>query len=333
MQARVTGNPDRKKGSGRTPASPVAAGWTTVGWRGVSARVPEDWNPVAVSGEGEAGYLRVVGPDTRSLEIKWEEPRGSVSVPDALERYFAKLRRAARKSRHPLQIQLRPRRLSGVRPREQAPLAYSWDAGEPGARKAYGVIWHCDSCRRLVIAEVLGGPDDDFALAPTLLKGIAEHGADGWNTWGMYGLVVPVPADYRLEGQQLMSGYLRLAFRRKASALRVERWGLANVALKGTPVRRWYLGRETGALARYRYAAVEEPWRGHAVVRLEGRERILPGALTAVQSLLALHLPALHFRGYVWHCPESNRIFALTGREPAKSAVTREVFERMVCHG
>src|SRR5437764_12477766 len=98
-----------------------------------------------------------------------------VSVPDALDRYFTKLKRTARRRRGELRIKERPRALAGVRPKEQAPIAYSWEAD----RRAFGAIWHCDDCHRLVIAELMGQPDDDLSLAAPLLRGIVEHGKEG----------------------------------------------------------------------------------------------------------------------------------------------------------
>src|SRR5437762_990052 len=259
---------DKPKAHNRPPA--VEGDWITIGWQGVSLRVPEDWSPVSVSAEGETGYLRIASPDTRSVEIKWEEARGTVSVPEALERYLKKLRRAARKSRQELTVKLRPRSLSNLRPPGQAPSAYRWVAEGPNARHGCGVVWHCGECRRMVIAELLGGLEDDLSLAAPVLKSVEEHGRDGWNTWGMYGLVMQVPDDYKIEGYQLLSGYLKFAFRRKASRLMVERWGLANIALKGVTVRDWFLGREAQRLSRFKFKVEEIPWRGHPVLRLSG---------------------------------------------------------------
>jgi len=326
-------NLQKKRGAKSPPAGDP--GWTMVGWQGVSVRVPEEWSPVSVSGEGEAGYLRIASPDTRSLEIKWEETKGSVSVPDALERYFKKLKRTAKKTRHDLRIRERPKHLGSLRPPNQAPISYSWEAD----RRALGVIWHCGECRRLVIAELVGMLEDDLSLAAEILKSIHEHGEGGWNTWGLYGLAVDVPAEFRIESQQLTTGYLKLTFRHRAQMLVVERWGLANVVLKGgsseaSPERawRWFAAREAARLSRYRYRANELAWRGHRVSCLEGRERLLPGIARAVQSLTRLSLPALQFRGYVWECPETNKILALTGQEKRGSDITRRVFERFACH-
>src|SRR5205823_5395370 len=122
------------------------------------------------------------------------------------------------------------------------------------------------------------------------------------------------------------------AFRRKASRLMVERWGLANIALQGVTVRDWFLGREAQRLSRFKFKVEEIPWRGHPVLRLAGRERLLPAAARAAQGLASLSLPAPHFRGYVWHCPQSNKVFALTGQERRREDVVEDVFGRMVCH-
>lgn len=302
--------------------------WITIGWQGVTVRVPEEWSPVAVSSEGEGGYMRIASPDTRSVEIKWQMAKQAPSLPQALERYFKQLRRTAKRARHELVIKERPKSLRGIRPQEQAPIGYSWEAD----RKALGVIWHCGECRRLVIAELIGQPEDDLSLAPRVLASIAEHGREGWNTWGMYGLAVDVPAVFRLERHQLMSGYLKFAFRHKASTLQVERWGLANVALKGAQLEEWFLKRERDRLSRYRFKRESVEEHGHPVLRLAGAERLLPGAMRSLHMFSQLRIPALFFRGYVWHCPESNRIFAVTGQERRRGDVVRQVFERFACH-
>src|SRR5438067_11624270 len=157
--------PPNFRNRARKAAPLTEAGWTTVGWQGVSVRVPEEWSPVSVSGEGETGYLRVASPDTRSLEIKWEETKGAVSVPDALARYFKKLRRTAKKTRHELKIRERPKQIGSLRPQNQAPISYTWEAD----RRALGVIWHCSECRRMVSAGVVGMGEDDLSLALAML--------------------------------------------------------------------------------------------------------------------------------------------------------------------
>jgi hypothetical protein len=281
-----------------------------------------------VSGEGSQGYVKVVSPDTRYLEVKWEQPKGTISVPKALEKYQERLRRAARKSRVEIRIRERPRGLSGIRPQKQAPITYAWEAD----RKALGCIWHCGECGRLVIAEVVGEPEDDLSIAGEILRGIRDHGEDGWNTWALYGLALPAPQAYSMEKQALMTGHQRFQLRNRGSTLQADRWGLAEIALRGTTLREWYESRESAALMRYAYRVEEVDLHGHPALRLTGRDRLPFGLLKLLRTPVTLMWPRFFIRGYVWQCPETNRIYAVLGEQPRKSKLIDEVVERMRCH-
>lgn len=309
-------------------AGDAETGAVTVGWLGLTLQAPEGWSPVSVSGEGEHGYLKVVSPDTRYLEVKWEQPKGAVSVPKALEGYFARLRRTAKKSRQEIRIKERPRGLSGIRPQKQAPIPYSWEAD----RKALGCIWHCGECSRMVIAEVVGELDDDLSGAAEILRGVRDHGEDGWNTWALYGLTVPVPQPYRMERHVLMTGHQRFQFRERGASLQADRWGLAEIALRGASVRAWYESRENGWLSRYAYRVDEVELHGHPAFRLAGRERLWSAAWKTLRGALNLTWPRFFLQGYVWHCTESNRIYAVTGEQSRRSDVVEQVVHRMHCH-
>lgn len=303
-------------------------GRVTVGWLGLTLTAPEGWSPVAVSAEGEQGYVKVVSPDTRYLEVKWERPKDTVSVPKALEGYLNRLRRTAKKSRQEIRIKERPRGLSNVRPQAQAPMSYSWEAD----RKALGCIWHCGECNRMVIAEVVGELEDDLSLTAEILKGIRDHGEGGWNTWALYGLTVPVPEAYRVEKQVLMTGHQRFQFRSGGAALQAERWGLAEIALRGASLREWYEGRESASLARYAYRIEEVDLHGHPALRFQGRDRFPAAAMKLLKAPVSMVWPRFFMQGYVWHCPASNRIYAVMGEQTRKSALVEEVVQRMGCH-
>lgn len=299
-----------------------------VGWMGVSVRVPEDWSPVTVSAEGANGYLKVVSPDTRVLEIKWEEKKGAVSVPDALERYRKKLERTARKSRQELTWRLRPRGAGGVRPRDQAALTYYWEAD----RAAMGVIWHCGESNRMVIAELIGELGDDLSIAPTIFRSVLEHSREGWNDWGMDGLAVQIPETYRLEKHVRMSGNLRLDFTRGGRELHVERWGLAKIVLRDADLLEWFQDRDSKTLSRLVYEVEEIEVNGHPAFRLRGREKLMIGFGRVLKSVSRLGWPAFFYRATVWSCPESNRIYALSGMERRRDETVQEVIDRLQCH-
>ncbi|MBI3910516.1 MAG: hypothetical protein HY320_06215 [Armatimonadetes bacterium] len=306
-----------------------AAGVTLVGWRGVTVEVPEDWSPTAVSGEGASGYVRIASPDTRVLEIKWEEARGSkADVPRALARYVKTLERAARKARQTLVWRERPKQLSAIRPQRQRPIPYAWEAG----RKAYGCIWQCQECNRLVIAELVGEPGDDLSLAPAILRSIQEHGENSWTTWALYGFAVDAPSRFALEGKILRTGHQCLQFRERTRSIQADRWGLASVVLRSVDLKDWFLSQQGGRLNRYRYQFEEAEVNGHPALRLWGPERPLPGLMRALGALFSFSWPAWWIRGYVWACPQANKIFAITSTERKRDQLAEQVVGRMRCH-
>jgi hypothetical protein len=303
----------------------------------VSLLVPEEWSLTSVSGEGANGYLRAESPETLFLQVKWWEKRGLVSVPDSLDAYIRDLRKRGRKggllaSRggkgDSLEFKRGPRQLSGVRPQEQAPVTYTWT----GEQRAYGVVWHCGHCKRLVIAEVVGRHEDDFGVAPGILGSIREHGEGGYNPWGMYGLFVQVPFFYQLEKHQLMTGYMRLAFRHKSRTLVVQRWGLSDVVLKATHLKEWYDYQDRNALGRYRYRYEEAEVCGHPALRLVGRERALPGLFKAGNQLTSFSAPSLFVEGFVWECAEGKKIYAVTAQTGRRDDTLDGVMKRFCCH-
>jgi hypothetical protein len=323
LRLKTSGKREQKNRQGAS-----GTGTVTVGWKGVTLRAPEGWSPVSVSGEGEHGYLKVVSPDTRYLEVKWEKPRGVVSVPAALERYFDRLRRSARKMRQEIRIRENAGGLAAVRPRSQAPISYTWQAD----RKAFGCIWHCGACGRLVIAELVGEPGDDLSAAAEIFRELSDHSEDGWNTWALYGLTVPAPAAYEMEKQVLMTGHQRFSLRNRGETIHADRWGLAEIALRGTTLQEWFESRESGALQRYAYQVRQTELHGHPALRLTGRDRLAFALFKLLRVPATLVWPRFFFRGYAWHCPQSNRIYSVVGEQPRRGLVIDEVVERICCH-
>lgn len=295
---------------------------------GLTVEVPAGWSPASLSGEGAQGYLKVISPDTRYLEIKWEKPRGAVSVPDALERYFQRLRRTARRARVELHLRERPRGLKDVRPPDQAPITYSWES----TQKAIGCIWHCSGCGRLVIAELVGAPADDLSAAAQLLGSIRDHAEDGWNTWALFGLVVPVPEAFRVERQSLMTGHQRLVLRHAGSQVQADRWGLAEIALRGVDAWTWYASRERASLLRYAYHVQNVDVHGHPGFAVRGRVRLHVALFKLLRFPMTLTWPRFFLHGRVWHCPEANRIHAVMAEVPRRSTLVEECVARACCH-
>lgn len=300
----------------------------TLGWRGVSLRVPEDWTLTKVSREGESGYLRADSLEGLYIHVKWSEKKGVVSIPDSFETYARDLKKNARKQRLEIEFKLKPRSLAGVRRAADAPLTYTWSSDQ----KALGLIYHCGECRRLVIAEVVGPPGADFSGAAAMLASIEEHGHDGWNTWGVHGLHARVPEAFHLERQTMVTGHVMLRFRCRSRLLILQQWGLANVVLKGTDVAEWFEYQERSRLGRYAYRRERSPFRGHEAFWMSGRDKIVPGIAKSIQHLTAFTRPSLGFHACVWRCDETNRIYAVSAEHPRGDDLFEQVLQRLPCH-
>jgi hypothetical protein len=311
--------------------------------------VPEDWTLTRVSNEGPSGYVKADSLEGLFVQVKWSEKKGLVSVPDAFDRYVLELQRAAKKNRRQIDIRRKPKALAGVHPSEDAPITYSWQElgggeGAPGRRgdggkrrlapsqRGLGLIYHCGACRRLVIAEVVGPVEADLGVAAPILASIREHGEAGWETWGVHGLTAEVPRQYQLERHTLVTGHVMLRFRSRSRVLMLQQWGLANVVLKGTHVAEWYEYQERNRLSRFKYRRDSTPFRGHEAFRMSGRDKIAPALAKTLHHLSGLSRPSLGFHACVWHCEETNRIYAVSAEHPRGDDTFSQVLSRMMCH-
>src|SRR5687768_5540905 len=99
MAVVMTRRPEDGGQSKRTERSVPSPVPVTLGWRGVSLRVPEEWTLTKVSGDGPNGYLRADNLDGFFVQVKWTHKKGLVSVPDAFDTYVRDLQKTAKKQR------------------------------------------------------------------------------------------------------------------------------------------------------------------------------------------------------------------------------------------
>ena len=294
---------------------------TWVGWQGIVAEVPADWSLAAVSGDEKSGYFRVDSTGSFMLEAKWSSAGRRVDLYSKLDAYLSDLRRKARKRRLGFEHK--------IKSKDAGVLAFSWRSD----RKAQGRLWRCDECDRVIIAQVSGSRSDDVQnLASQILPTIQDHSEDGWRTWAMYDLIADVPPGYALEKHRLMSGYIQLIFRKGCSRLVIERWGLANVALKHSSLREWFADQAAYDLKPYRYSIQDVEFEEESGIRITGRRAGLRQALKSAYEFVTLRKPAAYLDGYVWLCQESNKIYSVQSLHPRKENIVDGVLERVGCH-
>lgn len=294
---------------------------TWVGWQGIVAEVPADWSLAAASGDEKSGYFRVDSTGSLALEVKWSKVGKQVDLYAQLGNYLDDLRRKARKKK--LNFDQK------IKSKEGGAVSFTWRAD----RKAQGKLWVCEDCGRVIIAQVSGEPSDDVSnIASWVLPTIEDHSEDGWRTWALYELIAESPPGYRLEKQRLLSGYIQLTFRKGVNRLVIERWGLANVALRNADLKDWYEDRAAVDLRAFNYSVDPVDFEGEPGLAVKGRMSVPALAIRGLRELLTFRKPAIHLTAYAWVCESTNKVFSVRMMHTAAESIADEVLERVECH-
>lgn len=305
---------------------------STIGWQGIVLQAPKDWCLVAVSGDETKGYFRVDSPLNSAIEIRWEQVKTAPNTEERTKMFLRDLERVVKKKRTGFTYKVKSRK-----PTEDEAetggisTGFTWR----GDRNGYGRLMYCPKCQRVVIAQVVSPLDEDLSgLAGEVLASICDHGDEGRQTWALYDLAVSLPAEYKLQRHTLMSSYILLAFKSKKGEVTVERWGLANTLLKRSSIKDWF---KVDSLPDYRGFRVnieedEGTKEGHSGLKLTGkRSGVRQKARSLVSSVTLRPLPQ-DLSGCVWHCSESNRLFAVRAVQKGASDLVEDIRDRLACH-
>ncbi len=307
------------------------SGQQTIGWDGITARVPKDWALTSFSSSEKEGYLRADDQDMPRLEIKWMDTPGFVDLGQTVDNYLNSIKKRLARAKQELVIDRDAHVISRRKMHKDSLETFAWRA----EAQAYGAVWLCKQCNRVVIAQVLGPPDDAglMATAQQVLSTIRDHPTDGWVTWAAYGFVCQMPEDFELTGQEMFSALIKLSFTRDTETVTVGRWGMAEVLLRHQSLDEWVQAELGKQVRRYAPRSEEQEFRGHQAVAFTG-ERMPP--LHGLKSF-ARHATgkqcADKLLGYAWHCPPTNKIlvaYALLDRANYKLA--EEIHDRIECH-
>jgi len=333
---------------------------TVVGWQGIRFTLPPDWNVTSFSMDRDSGYLKVDSPGsgTMSAQVRWSNAakqeqtaptlyyflapyfrrllrRPAPALPKSdlkgnLERILKETGKQAKKSKAPFESSLKPEKVEGENG-ERTAINFTWSGGGRGQ----GKIWQCAVCNRIVVAQVVGLPKDLNAIgviASQLFASMHDHAMEGYDLWALYDLVAEVPETFRLEAQKLLSGHLSLTFGRGAEKIVIQRWGLANMALKKFTLEEWF--RKEAMVNVKRLARREiETAHGHRALVFEGALPLTSRIGVLRDARNSLRRFPTRYAGGIWECPETNKLFliqALTNRR--SEGLWAEVEPRCVCH-
>ena len=307
------------------------SGMKLFGWQGITCLLPEDWDLTGVTGTEREGYFSFDDERMRRMEIKYARARrwGQPALEKTLTYYFDSVRKKLKKGTR-FEIE-EDAKLIGT---ERIPQEYRWKAyGWVSDFIARGVIWHCEVCRRVVIAQCLAAPNRvNLREISDILASLRCHPEGEERTWAAFDFAVDVPKEMHLETHKLQAGLISLSFVHKNARLVVDRLGMAHAVLRHTPMDRYVKEVHYKKLRRRRLRFIEEAWKGHPGFRIEGaRFRVLYW-LPRVGPLLRKWRTGDHIGGRVWHCEEANRLFIIRAEGKNAQDLADRAAASIQCH-
>ena len=278
-------------------ASPAGGEYKTFGWQGINLTVPAAWDLVFTQGRHQSGYVRLADEDATRLELRWDASRQAGPPADTVTAYLKKLAKRARKQGRDFSSQ---RGLKLASPPEKQVECYRWATD----RQGMGMMSRCTACGRAVHLQLLGGLDEALkGLARTVFASLRDHSDGGVHLWSFFDVEFRSPAGFGLLRHGLQAGCIRMLFGQGRTRLEFIRVSLAQVVLGQKGLAEWFPRFYAKALKRRSYAVREAELRGHAGIVLEGRPWLLVNPLRLFGRRRSV-------RAVVWHCEETNRLFA-----------------------
>ncbi len=305
-------------------------GWHLVGWDGITAQVPADWNIAAITHEPDGGYLRLDDTNQPRVEIKWSVPKGFIDLEETVDKYLKQLQRSRKRDQPAIEVDRDAQVISKRKAQKDALETFAWHAEQD----AYGAAWLCKQCGRVVIVQVIGPADEEALaqLAEKVIASITDHPTDGWNTWAAYDFVAQIPEDFELKDQKMMAGLIELSFERNTEKITVARWGMANVALRRHALDEWAQQELGKALAAYKPTSERIKYRGHGALTLTGKRVPLTHAARRLLRHLTGQQCADQLRGFIWHCQPDNKIYVVYGYLDYQNYdLAQQIRDRIVC--
>ncbi|MCZ6678174.1 MAG: hypothetical protein O7E52_13085 [Candidatus Poribacteria bacterium] len=307
--------------------------WTTFGWSGITVEIPVDWELSGLSGDEKSGYLRLDDSEMPRLELKWSEAkRKKPDLQGVLDEYFKLVRKNYKRKDAHLHIQRDVKLIKDEQFFEGREVVFfSWK----GEYRASGVIFHCQTCKRITIVQVMGHLKENIrATTIQILESIQDHPTGQATLWSAYQLNVEVPRRYRLDKHKLLSGYLLFSFVDGSRRVSIERYGIADVVLKEHDLESWFRSKYAKAIRGYGFSIESSSDDSDERLALIGEQtRLIDHVPMAPALMIDKVMRRKTFAANLWRCYRSNRIYvvqAIAKRDAAKTA--SEIAASIPCH-
>jgi hypothetical protein len=330
-----------------------------LGWQGLFATIPQNWNLVSFGGDFSKGTFRLADDDGLRLEVLWEKPKNTPDVSRSVGLLLKGIEKDAKKQKlfwkEIESPKLIPRSRKEHADKEQL-INFGWQGdARQTVSHGFGAAWFCPISNRVIVAHAVGTENDKLEktqrMAAEVLSSFQSHGTGGWQTWSAFGLQLELPEEFQLTTAKIQTGRLEFDWERVRAheplsflspsqwGLRTERIGLrrisaANVVLENETLDEWAARVTPGFWKKLSFGK----WEAAPVLKTEGF--IARGALKdlrhrAMNWLLDKVLRRRSARPELtaWHDEADNKIFVLMcDLWPVNENVKTDVLESLQSH-
>jgi hypothetical protein len=207
-------------------------------------------------------------------------------------------------------------RVAGVEtmPAEYDIRAYGWETDAV----MRGLIWHCGTCDRIVIAECRSRKNRVSQRdMGRVLTSIRCHNEGPIIPWAVFDLQIGIPSDLTLESSRLQAGLISLTFSGKKQRVVVDRLGMGKAVVKHSSLDSYVRDVHYKKLRKLRLRFHSDEWQGNLGFVMEGEQRRFYDWLPAVADRIRSWRTGDNIGGRVWFDEPMNRIYVIRaeGRE------------------
>jgi hypothetical protein len=309
--------------------------WKIFGWQGITCEIPSEWELSGLSGDHKDGYLRLDDTVMPRMELKWS--RSKKKKPDLqsiLDNYFKSVRKTYEKNKR-LNISRDVNLISEEEFFENRTTVsfFHWK----GDIRAFGAIWHCSECKRIVVVQIIGQLKEKIRdMVISIITSLKDHPSGHSSYWNVYSLPVEIPRRYNLDKHKLMSGYILLSFVDGSRKLAVERYGMVDILLKGKSIEDWFRESYAKEMKKYGFSINHLSDSSDVDNKFElvgEKTRIVDRIPFASFQFIDKIMRRQNLAAYIWHCRKSNRIFVVRCIAKRNALETASEVEKSVkCH-
>jgi len=262
------------------------------------------------------------------LQVKWSQ--GHINLERKRAEYARRLTFGKRRWKRPtgLEVDTEARILSQRSKPKKELAGFAWR----GRHCGMGLLWNCEVCKRSLLAQVSWLSEEQLhETAREILGSLEDHGAAGWQWWGLDGLSFLGPERYQVQKYRRLTRYLEVQVGRGRLWLKVARWGMVPMVLQERTVLEWF--REYLRGRREISSQTEEmAIKDHDGAAAWGEVSRFAGGLRRAVGRAARRPAPPAWAACAWHCPQANRLYVVESVEPEQGEVLKGVVDSIICH-